>query len=173
MTEAEMLKQIDPFIIKLCVTKVRNADWDDVIQELRIEALLLARKYDGRVPWTAFAARLLPFKLTDIARRRLGRRGHKRDRKPLNFSSVIDDWHDEPNCTSLVIHHRGVDDVDWADLLEHAEDRKVRAHVLYAGGLTMRQVGERFGVSESAVCIWLQDPKPREELKRLLGVEAA
>jgi DNA-directed RNA polymerase specialized sigma subunit len=129
--------------------------FDDVAQELRLEVLKLAQRFDASkgASWRTFCGARLGWHIKDLLRAHGGttRDGKPRTRaKPLgSLADASNEWSFDPRSDD-----DATSDVDWQDLRSRveSESRAVQAIWYHASGLTLAEVSKRLGVCESRVC---------------------
>lgn len=133
-------------------------DPEDFAQEMWIAAIELDRQWNPSrgVPWPAFMAKFLWPRAVDTIRRisDFTVASRRRRRVAEIFFSTIEAFGSYGNLDLLDrFSTDAIDAIDWADLGQRVaiESREVQMLYLYMSGLLMREIGERFGVSETRV----------------------
>lgn len=181
MSIDDMLAEAEPFIRRSAarIGDLPGMGFDDVCQELRILAMQMAANFDParRVPWRAYLLSQLGRRAIDV-RRANSEWTRSRKSKRTQWHYGLDFACDKSTPLDPPCPVEYLPDVDWSDVLDRAEHEcpQVRAMILWAMGLTMRQVGERLGVSESRVSQMLSPRHPTHDQMRtrvcvLLGVD--
>lgn len=159
---------------------IPSYDPADVRQELRIIALAAAKLYDPAcgVPWPAYLCRRLSFGAIDLMRARgaVRRDGRIQNQPHISLESSLDDQ--RADLWEPADEGDDHQSVDWQDLVDVAasEPLQVRALVLRSGGLTMREIAERAGVSDAWICKTLKTSHPQytdslHRVRQLIGRE--
>ena len=145
--------------IQVVVSRITHADQrDDAAQELRIRVMQSIDRFDERKSaWTTFVRGRLRFMLTDYFRSSyplgLRSRTHPEIREQVTVGSLdacgggVQDAVDDASTE----RHSQVDSLDVLEVLERHSDLLECA--LWARGHTMREVGDRLGITESAVSL--------------------
>lgn len=163
---ADRIAEVEPCIRTLANKNAgRYLSADDIAQELRIQALHLARRFDPAkgVPWPAYFGSFVHGRMVDVFRR-YGSTNRAGEQKRVVAFNPQDVHHSDgettrwdPECPWSA---HGTSTVDWDDLVERSatEPPRVRALVLRCSGLSFAEIGRVLGVCESRACQFLKNP---------------
>lgn len=180
VTVDEMMAEAEEYIQRFArsIGWLPSMDLDDIAQELRIHALLTARKYDpsSGVIWPKYLCMTLKLRKIDIMR--LHGTRSRSGRRPGQWLSL----EYEDGCDRSIMPEDTSDDfasVDWQDVIDasEAEERRVRAVVLYVSGMTMQDASTAVDRSMAWLSKSLKEMQPHGEtlqrVSQLLGVSHA
>jgi RNA polymerase sigma factor (sigma-70 family) len=158
MDVSDRIKAMEPLIRILSKNSwIKGMDEDDVAQELRIALIPVAERYNPEkdANWNTFAAPQLRFRMIDLYRSKgPNTRGGNPRGVPIKQAPAKDNFGNEfrLDCKDP-LSTDAIDAVDWADLIERTEteSKPVRIAVLWASGLSQKQLAEVFQVSPSRI----------------------
>ena len=148
--------------------------YEDFAQELRIMLLKDMPRFDeSKSSWKTWSWMLCKWRVIDIARRYGTVARVTGNQNKIRVTESLDRRFDDEG--NRVVEPEDLEDayedVDWADLEERVQSSlQVTQMAFYRmQGLTMTQVGERLGVSESRVSQALSDGEGIRNLAWLIG----
>jgi len=148
--------------------------FEDFAQELRIMLLKELPRFDeSKSSWQTRAWCLCKWRAIDIARRHMTVARVSGNQNRIRVTESIDRRFDGEG--NRVVEPKDLDDayedVDWADLEERVQSSGQATQLAFyrMQGLKMKQIAERFGLSESRVSQALSDGEGIRNLAWLIG----